>query len=69
MTTYVLGRQQAGAASVTFALVADSIDTELNIFNSLEADTNQPQLAITPLSPTVNSVNALEDASVRGGKF
>jgi hypothetical protein len=69
VTTYVLGRQQAGAASVTFALVADSIDTELNIFNSLEADTNQPQLAITPLSPTVNSVNALEDASVRGGNY
>ncbi len=68
VTNYVKGRQTAGATSITFALVADSVTNELTVFNSLEADTNQPQLAITPLSPTVNSVTALEDASVRGGK-
>lgn len=69
VTNYVKGRQTAGAASVTFALVADSVGMDLTVFNSLEADTNQPQLAITPISPTVNNVSALEDASVRGGQY
>jgi hypothetical protein len=69
VTNYVKGRQTAGAASVTFVLVGHSNTLYRNMFNSLEADTNQPQLAITPLSPTVNSVTALEDASVRGGQY
>jgi len=67
VTNYVRARQQAGDSSITFALLADAINVDLTTFNSLEADINQPQLAITPLSPTFTSVTALEDASVRGG--